>query len=47
MYPEGMSPPGYCFFGELLAEKGNVTAMYQQASPFGDKKQVVGVTPSP
>ena len=25
----------------------NVTAMYQQASPFGDKRQFVGIIPSP
>lgn len=24
-----------------------LSAMYQQASPFGDKRQVVGIIPSP
>ena len=35
------------FFGRLLAEKENGYVMYQQASPFGDKRQFVGIVPSP
>ena len=42
----GCPPPGY-FFGRLLAEKENGSVMYQQASPFGDKRQFVGIIPSP
>ena len=42
----GCPPPGH-FFGRLLAEKENGSVMYQQASPFGDKRQFVGIVPSP
>ena len=39
--PEGVAPSGTVFFGKLHTEK---SAMYQQASPFGDKRQVVGIS---
>ena len=41
----GCPHPGH-FFGRLFAEKENVTAMYRQTSPFGDKRQVVEENPS-
>ena len=46
MYPEGVSLRDFAFRW-LLAEKENLDVMYQQASSFGDKRQVVGIVPSP
>ena len=44
--PGGLSPSG-TFFSVGYLPKKNETAMYQQASPFGDKRQFVGIAPSP
>jgi len=45
--PRTSTPTGERVFRFVLSEKENGTVMYQQASPFGDKRQVVGATPSP
>jgi hypothetical protein len=45
--PGGVVPLRAFVFRWLLTEKENEDAMYLQASSFGDKRQVVGIVPSP
>jgi hypothetical protein len=45
--PGGVTPSGTLLFGVYLPKKGNGVVMYQQASPFGDKRQFLGIIPSP
>ena len=40
-------PLRHCFSVSTCRKRGKETVMYQQASPFGDKRQVVGIIPSP